>query len=98
MDLARLAVIREAGGEESGAKAVEIVEATGRRLMEMKDGNPEIKLPGSHRGPSLDVLTNVLGVEDLRAKNNGLHGASIDSQQTARVVEGMRRLRGVMPE
>lgn len=57
-----------------------------------------IKLPGSHRGPSLDVLTNVLGVEDLRAKNNGLHGASIDSQQTARVVEGMRRLRGVMPE
>lgn len=44
----------------------------------------------SHRGPSLDVLTKVLGVEDLRAKTNGIHGAKIDSRQTARIVEVMR--------
>ncbi|WP_027948942.1 3'-5' exonuclease [Haliea salexigens] len=48
-------------------------------------------LPCSHRGPSLDVLTKVLGVEDLRAKRNGIHGAKIDSRQAARVVEMMRR-------
>ena len=45
----------------------------------------------SHRGPSLDVLTKVLGVEDIRAKTNGIHGAKIDSQQTAQVTEVMRR-------
>ncbi len=48
-------------------------------------------LPCSHRGPSLDVLTKVLGVEDIRAKTNGIHGAKIDSQQTAQVTEVMRR-------
>lgn len=45
----------------------------------------------SHRGPSLDTLTKVLGVEDLRAKTNGIHGAKIDCCQAYLVVEEMRR-------
>jgi len=45
----------------------------------------------SHRGPSLDALTKVLGVEDLRAKGDGIHGAGIDSRQAAQVMEEMRR-------
>ena len=50
-----------------------------------------MNLPCSHRGPSLDTLTEVLGVEDLRAKKGGgIHGAEIDSRQTARIVEVMR--------
>lgn len=49
-----------------------------------------INLPCSHRGPSLDALTKALGVEDLRAKGSGIHGAKIDSLQTALVVEVMR--------
>lgn len=49
-----------------------------------------MNLQCSHRGPSLDTLTKVLGVEDLRAKGNSVHGAKIDSQQTAQVVEVMR--------
>ncbi len=48
-------------------------------------------LPCSHRGPSLDTLTKVLGVENLRCKQGGIHGAGIDSQQSALVVEAMRR-------
>jgi DNA polymerase-3 subunit epsilon len=48
-------------------------------------------LPCSHRGPSLDVLTEELGVEDLRAKIDGIHGAEIDSRQTARAIETIRR-------
>lgn len=44
----------------------------------------------SHRGPSLDLLTDVLGLEDLRANNDGVHGAGIDSQQASRVIEVMR--------
>lgn len=48
------------------------------------------KLPCSHRGPSLDALTKALGVADLRAKKGGIHGAKIDSQQTALVVEAIR--------
>jgi hypothetical protein len=35
--------------------------------------------------------TKVLDVEDIRAKGGGTHGAKIDSQQTARVMEAMRR-------
>jgi DNA polymerase-3 subunit epsilon len=49
-----------------------------------------MNLPCSHRGPSLDTLTKVLGVEDLRAKFSGIHGAEIDSRQTSRVIELMR--------
>ena len=50
-----------------------------------------MNLPCSHRGPSLDTLTKSLGVEDLRAKKGGgIHGAEIDSRQTARIVEVMR--------
>lgn len=48
-------------------------------------------LPCSHRGPSLDTLTKALGVDDLRAKMDGVHGAKIDSRQAAWVVEMMRR-------
>jgi len=50
-----------------------------------------MNLPCSHRGPSLDTLTKALGVEDFRGKAGGSHGARIDSQQTAQVVERMRR-------
>jgi len=49
-----------------------------------------LNLPCSQRGPSLDTLTKVLGVEDLRAKVDGIHGAKVDSQQTARAMEVMR--------
>jgi DNA polymerase-3 subunit epsilon len=48
-------------------------------------------LPGSHRGPSLDALTKVLGVENLRDKKDGVHGAAIDSRLAAEVAEVMRR-------
>lgn len=50
-----------------------------------------MNLPCSHRGPSLDTLTKALGVDDLRVKLGGLHGARIDSRQTAGVLEAMRR-------
>jgi DNA polymerase-3 subunit epsilon len=49
-----------------------------------------MNLPCSYRGPSLDTLTKALGVEDLRAKKDGIHGAGIDSWQAALVVEVMR--------
>lgn len=49
-----------------------------------------MNLQCSHRGPSLDTLTKVLGVEDLRTKKDGIHGAKIDSQQTACIIELMR--------
>ena len=44
-----------------------------------------------HRGPSLDLLTEVFGVEDLRARVDGAHGAKIDSRQTSQLVEMMRQ-------
>jgi len=44
----------------------------------------------SDRGPSLDMLTSVLGVESLRTKRGGIHGAAIDSHQAALVVERLR--------
>ena len=50
-----------------------------------------MNLECSHRGPSLDTLTKVFDVEDLRAKEDGIHGAKIDSCQTAQVVEAMRK-------
>ena len=50
-----------------------------------------MNLPCSHRGPSLDTLTKALSVDDLRVKLGGLHGARIDSRQTASVLEAMRR-------
>lgn len=53
-------------------------------------------LPCGHRGPSLDALTKTLGVEDFRAKIGGTHGAAIDSQQTALVVEAMRGSGGTL--
>ena len=49
-----------------------------------------MNLPCSHRGPSLDALTKALGVEDLRAKGSGIHGAKIDSLQTAWIIDVMR--------
>lgn len=54
-----------------------------------------MNLPCSGRGPSLDTLTKTLGVEDLRAKVEGIHGAKVDSEQTARVMEAMRH-NGIM--
>ena len=51
-----------------------------------------MNLQCSSRGPSLDTLTKALGVEDLRAKKDGFHGAGIDSQQTAQVMEVTRCL------
>ena len=53
-----------------------------------------MKLPCSDRGPSLDTLTKALGVENLRAEGNRLHGSEKDSRQTAGVVEALRRLWG----
>ncbi|MCB1677935.1 MAG: 3'-5' exonuclease [Halioglobus sp.] len=50
-----------------------------------------MNLPCSHRGPSLDMLTRALGVENLRVKKSGLHGAKIDSRQLAQVVVVMSR-------
>lgn len=50
-----------------------------------------MNLSCSHRGPSLEILTKILGVEDLRAKSDGIHGARIDSQLAAQVTEVMRR-------
>lgn len=49
-----------------------------------------MNLPCSHRGPSLDILTEALAVENLRAKEGGLHGSEIDSRQAARVIEVVR--------
>ena len=46
-------------------------------------------LPCSHRGPSLDLLTEVFDVEDLRSKSDGIHGAAIDCLQTAQVIEAI---------
>ena len=46
-------------------------------------------LPCSHRGPALDLLTEVFGVDDLRSKSDGMHGAEIDSRQAAKIV-GLR--------
>ena len=46
-------------------------------------------LPCSHRGPSLDLLTKELGVEDFRAGLDGVHGARIDSLQTAQVIKAI---------
>ena len=53
-----------------------------------------MNIASSQRGPSLNTLTTVCGVEDLRAKGDGFHGAGIDSQQTALVVETLRRFGG----
>ncbi len=50
-----------------------------------------IELPCSDRGPSLDTLTKVLGVENLRTKDAGIHGAEIDTKQSAWVIEMIRR-------
>lgn len=50
----------------------------------------ENKIPMSSRGPSLDSLSEYLGITSLRV--NGLHGAEIDTRQTAMVVEQLRKL------
>jgi DNA polymerase-3 subunit epsilon len=47
--------------------------------------------PCGQRGPSLNTLMEVLGVEDLRAKGDGRHGAEIDSRLTALVVATLFR-------
>ena len=50
-----------------------------------------MNLPCGHRGPSLDALTKELGTENFRAKFGGSHGAEVDSQQAAHVIEAMRK-------
>jgi DNA polymerase III subunit epsilon len=51
------------------------------------------RLACSDRGPSLATLTVALAVRDYRAENNeGKHGAKVDSQQTAEIVEAIRKL------
>ncbi|MEZ5489047.1 MAG: 3'-5' exonuclease [Gammaproteobacteria bacterium] len=52
-----------------------------------------MNLPCSNRGPSLDILTKVLGVNDSRAESGGHHGAMVDSLQTAKVVGMIRKQR-----
>ena len=50
-----------------------------------------MNLPCSQRGPSLDTLTKYFGAQDLRVKEDGLHGSKIDSRQLADVVELVRQ-------
>lgn len=50
------------------------------------------QLKCSHRGPSLDTLTQALDVHSHRADQEGQHGAKVDSLQTADVVEALRSL------
>ena len=50
-----------------------------------------MNLPCGRRGPSLDTLAKVLGVADLRARDDGLHGARIDSQVAFEVAEALRK-------
>ncbi len=50
----------------------------------------ENNIPMSSRGPSLDALTEYLNTSSLRV--NGIHGAAIDTKQTALVVEALRKL------
>ncbi len=50
-----------------------------------------MNLPCSQRGPSLDTLAKVLGVDDIRGKRGGIHGAKIDSQQASMVTEVLRQ-------
>ncbi len=47
-------------------------------------------LPCSHRGPSINALMKVLGVDNLREKSSGIHGAASDSRQAAQVTAVMR--------
>ena len=49
-----------------------------------------MNLPCSHRGPSLDLLTKLLAIENRRTDREGIHGAAIDSQQAAQIAEVMR--------
>ncbi len=48
-----------------------------------------MNLPCSQRGPSLDALTEALHVENVRADNDGVHGAANDCLQTAQVIEAI---------
>ena len=50
-----------------------------------------MNLPCGQRGPSLDTLAKVLGVDDIRGKRGGIHGAKIDSQQASVVTEVLRQ-------
>ena len=45
----------------------------------------------SDRGPSLDTLTEAMGVNNFRSELDGIHSASMDAKQTAEVVEALRR-------
>lgn len=49
-------------------------------------------IPCSERGPSLDALSQHLGINSLRQANQNYHGALIDAQQTANVVRHLQEL------
>ena len=48
-------------------------------------------IPCSERGPSLDTLSEYLGLDNLRHANNNQHGALIDARQTANVIAQLQR-------
>lgn len=49
-------------------------------------------IPCSQRGPSLDTLSEHLGINNLRNSNQKMHGALIDAKQTAQVVLKLQQL------
>lgn len=48
-------------------------------------------IPCSERGPSLDTLSDYLGLENLRHSQNNQHGALIDARQTVSVITHMKK-------
>ena len=46
----------------------------------------------SERGPSLDTLTEAMGVDNYRPELRGIHSAAMDAKQTAKIVEALRHL------
>ena len=48
-------------------------------------------VPCSERGPSLDTLSDHLGLENLRHSQNNRHGALIDARQTVSVVIHLKK-------
>lgn len=51
-----------------------------------------VGIPCSARGPSLDNLSEYLGLDNLRHAHSNQHGALIDAQQTANVITRLQEL------
>ena len=49
-------------------------------------------IPCSARGPSLDNLSEYLGLENLRHAQGNRHGALVDAKQTAKVIVRLQQL------